>query len=228
MADLIRERAPNSLALGLLALLVSLCIGIPLGILVAVKAGTPADSGVRLVALLGASLPAFWLAYLAIWLFSVHLQWLPSVGRMTPSGIVLPVAILAVLPAARLVRLVRAVTLDVLGQDFVNVARSKGLSEFTILYRHVLPNALIPILSLVGLDFGLLVGSAVVVESVFSWPGLGRLGAEAAFAGDLPVLLGFVMVAGTVVIVANLTVDLAIASLDPRERDLVGSRGASY
>jgi len=221
--DLMRERAPNSLLLGSLALLLSLGIGIPLGILVAVKAGTPADDGVRALALLGASLPAFWLAYLAIWLFAVELQWLPAVGRMTPAGLVMPVIVLAILPTARLVRLVRAVALDVLAQDYVRVARAKGLSEFSILYRHVLPNALIPILSLVGLDFGLLVGSAVVVESVFSWPGLGRLGADAAFAGDLPVLLGFVMVAGTVVIVANLIVDLAIAWLDPRERDLAGA-----
>jgi ABC-type dipeptide/oligopeptide/nickel transport system permease component len=222
--ELLAPRLPASATLAGLALALAVALGIPLGVLVARRAGGPLDVGVRTVALLGSSLPAFWLALLAIWLFAARLHWVPALGSFTPTGIVLPALVLGVRPLARLLRLVRATTLEGLGQEYVTTARAKGVSPPRVLVRHVLPNTLGPVLTVIGLDGAALLANAAVVEWIFAWPGLGRLGVDAALAGDVPVLMAFVLIVGWVVVAINLLVDVAVAALDPRER--VRSTGA--
>jgi ABC-type dipeptide/oligopeptide/nickel transport system permease component len=218
VSELLAQRLPASATLASLALALAVATGIPLGVLVARSAGGRLDLGVRLVALLGSSLPAFWLALLAIWLFAARLHWVPALGSFTPAGIVLPALVLGVRPLGRLLRLVRATTLEVLGLDYVTTARAKGVLPLLVLTRHVLPNTLGPILTVVGLDGAALLANAAVIEWVFAWPGLGRLGVDAALAGDLPVLMAFVLIVGWVVVAINLLVDVASAALDPRQR----------
>lgn len=218
VTQMLRERLPASVALAGVAMALSAGIGIPLGMLVAVRAGTWLDAAVRVVTLLGASLPAFWLALFGIWLFAVELKWVSALGSFTPRGMALPALVLALRPMARLIRLMRSTTLETLGDEYVRTARSKGLSGPAILRRHVLPNALLPILSVLGLDFTALLANGAVVEWVFAWPGIGRLGVDAALSGDLPVIMGFVLLTGWSVILVNLTVDLLHVYMDPRQR----------
>ena len=212
------QRLPASLALALLALVLAVVPGIILGLVVAVRAETWLDNTIRLWTTLAASLPNFWLAFLCIWLFAVKLNWVPALGSFSPVGILLPAIVLALRPMARIIRLMRATTLDVLNLDYVTVARSKGLSEPGILFSHVLPNAIVSVLAVIGLDFTSLMVNAAVIEWVFAWPGIGRLGVEAAFNSDLPVLMGFVVLSGWVVVLVNLSVDIAYSLVDPRPR----------
>lgn len=218
VAESIAERLPASLTLVVFALGLSIGIGVPLGVAAAVKTGTLLDAVIRLVTVLGASLPGFWLALLAMCLFAVELRWVPALGSFTPQGIILPMLILAVRPLGHITRLMRATTLDVFNRHFVAVARAKGLSDLTILRRHVVPNALLPIVTVIGLDFVNLLANAAVIEWVFGWPGIGRLGVDAALAGDLPVVMGFVLVVGWIVVFVNLIVDVSYRLLDPKQR----------
>jgi ABC-type dipeptide/oligopeptide/nickel transport system permease component len=218
VAESLVERLPASLTLVVLALGMSIGIGLPMGMVAAVKVGTWLDAIVRLVTVLGASLPGFWLALLAMWLFAVELRWVPALGSFTPQGIILPMLILAVRPIGHLTRLMRATTMDVLNQHYLAVARAKGLSDLTLLRRHVLPNALLPIVTVIGLDFVSLLANASVIEWVFGWPGIGRLGVDAALAGDLPVVMGFVLVVGWIVVLVNVIVDVSYGLLDPKQR----------
>lgn len=225
VAALLAERLPASAVLGLLALLVSVAVSLPLGIVSALRAGGLLDQAVRGVALLGASLPGFWLALIVIWLFAVQLKWVPALGSFTPLGIVLPMLVLAVRPLGRQLRLMRATTLDTLAMDHLTVARAKGLGRGAIVRRHVLPNAILPLVTVVGLDLPALVSSAVVVEFVFAWPGIGRLAADAALAGDAPVLMAFVLLVGVLVVASSFAVDVLSGAIDPRQR-LGGSAAA--
>ena len=225
VAALLAERLPPSATLGALALLLSVAVSVPLGMLAALRAGGVLDQVARVVALLGASLPGFWLALILMWLFAVQLKWVPALGSFTPLGMILPVLVLAVRPLGRQVRLLRATTLDTLSMDHLTVARAKGLSRGTILYRHVLPNAILPLVTVVGLDLPALVSSAVIVEFVFAWPGIGRLAADAALAGDAPVLMAFVLLVGVLVVVSSFLVDAASGMIDPRQR--TGTRVAA-
>lgn len=218
VADLLGQRLAASATLAALTLAVSVAIALPLGVLAAVRAGSWLDSAVRLITLLGASLPSFWLALLAMWLFAAELRWLPALGSFTPRGIILPAAVLTLRTVGLLVRLMRATVLDALAMQFVAVARAKGLRERVIVIRHVLPNALMPVLTVIGLDFAALLASAAVVEWVFAWPGIGRLGVDAALAGDAPVVMGFVLVVSIVVVTTNMLVDVAYGLVDPRLR----------
>lgn len=218
VAQMLVERLPASATLALVTLGLCVGIGLPLGVLAAVRAGSWVDVAARVTAMLGASLPGFWLALLAMWLFAAELRWVPALGSFTPRGIVLPALILALRPLARLTRLMRATTLDALRVEYVVVARSKGLAERTIIRRHVVLNALMPILAVLGLDFAALLANAAVIEWVFAWPGLGRLGVDAALAGDLPVVVGFVLLVGTTVVLVNALVDVAYGIVDPRQR----------
>jgi ABC-type dipeptide/oligopeptide/nickel transport system permease component len=218
VTELLADRLGASAVLALVTLAVSVAIALPLGVLAAVYAGSRLDSAVRLLTLLGASLPGFWLALLAMWLFAAELRWLPALGSFTPRGIVLPAAVLTLRTVGLLVRLMRASMLDALAMEFVAVARAKGLRRRTVVRRHVLPNALMPVLTVIGLDFAALLASAAVIEWVFAWPGIGRLGVDAALAGDVPVVMGFVLVVSLVVVAVNLLVDVSYGLVDPRQR----------
>ncbi len=218
VAELIREKLPPSLVLAAVALVASVAVSIPLGILSAVRANTAADDAIRVASLLGASLPSFWMALALMWLFAAQLQWLPALGSFSLRGIVLPALVLAIRTSALLVRVTRASVLESLHADYVFVARSKGVGSQHVLWRHVLPNAAIPILTVIGLDFGGLIAHATVIEWVFAWPGIGRLGVDAALANDTPVMLGFVLTASIVVLLVNLLTDIACGVADPRVR----------
>ncbi len=216
--DVIREKLAPSLVLAAVALVASVAVSIPLGMLSAVRANTPTDDVVRVLSLLGASLPSFWMALALMWLFAAQLQWLPALGSFSIRGIVLPALVLAIRTSALLVRVTRASVLESLHADYVVVARSKGLGAQRVLWRHVLPNAAIPILTVIGLDFGGLIAHATVIEWVFAWPGIGRLGVDAALASDTPVMLGFVLTASVIVLLVNLATDIAYGAADPRVR----------
>jgi ABC-type dipeptide/oligopeptide/nickel transport system permease component len=181
------------------------------------------DACIRALALFGASVPAFWLALMAMWLFSVELQLLPALGSFTPRGIILPAAVLTLRTIGLICRLMRTTMLDALAQDYVQVARAKGLHDRVVIRRHALPNASTPVLTVVGLDFAALFGEAAVVEWVFAWPGIGRLGVEAALNSDVPVVLGYVLLVSLVFVVVNFVVDLAYGLIDPRQRESAAS-----
>ncbi|GAB4194118.1 MAG: ABC transporter permease [Roseiflexaceae bacterium] len=219
VADLIRQRLPASLALAALATAISIGLALPLGVLMALRPGTWLDQLVRIATLLGTALPGFWLALLAIWLFAVTLRWVPALGSFTPQGIILPALVLALQPLGRLTRLVRALMLDVLSAEYIRVARAKGLRPATVLLRHALPNALLPVTTMIGLDIIGLIAEAAVIEWVFAWPGIGRLSVEAALAGDLPVLMAVITMIGGLVVLINLAVDIGAGMLDPRQRE---------
>lgn len=218
VAELIGERLIPSALLAGIVITVSVMVSLPLGILAATRAGGPADAAIRVLTLLGASVPGFWLALLAMWLFSVRLGWLPALGSYTPAGIVLPVLVLSLRTCGMLTRLTRAEMLETLHMDYMRTALSKGLSYRRTVLRHGLPNALIPLLTVIGLDFAALLAHAAIVEWVFAWPGIGRLGVEAALAGDVPVVLGFALIIAVVVVVTNFVIDFAYEIADPRQR----------
>jgi nickel transport system permease protein len=219
VAEILGERLPPSLLLATVSLAIGVLISVPLGIASALRRGTLVDALIRPLSLAGAAMPAFWVALLAIWLFAAELHWLPALGAPTAAGIVLPAGVLALRSLGLLTRLTRAAMLDALDLPHVVVAHGKGLPPRTVVLRHVLRNASAPIVAAIALDFAAFVAHAAVIEWVFAWPGIGRTGVEAAIAGDMPLLLGFVLVAGAVVIVANLVADLIAAIGDPRLRE---------
>jgi ABC-type dipeptide/oligopeptide/nickel transport system permease component len=218
VAELVQQRLPASIALTVASVALSVGVGIPLGLLLAARSGGALDLGVRALALLGGSLPGFGLALFGMWLFAARLHWIPALGTFTPTGIVLPAIVLAVRPLGRIIRLVRAGTLDLSSLEFVRSARAKGLSETVVFWRHLLPNVMPIVLTVIGLDLTALFANAAVVEWVFAWPGLGRLGADAALAGDVPVLQAFVLVVGALVVTINLVADIVATRVDPRLR----------
>lgn len=218
VTETLRAKLPASLVLSAVAVTLSVAISVPLGMLVAVYVNTWLDDAVRVVTLLGGSLPSFWMALAFMWLFAAYLQWLPALGGFTPRGIVLPALVLTIRTSALLVRVTRAAVLESLRADYVTVARAKGLGPVRVVWRHVLPNAAIPIITVIGLDFAGLLAHATVIEWVFAWPGIGRLGVDAVLANDTPMLMGFVLVASCTVLFVNLVVDIAYGIADPRLR----------
>lgn len=217
--QLIGEKAPATLKLGGLAFAFAVSLGVPLGVISAVKRGSPWDYLARGLAILGQALPSFWIGIVAILVFAVQLHWLPSLGRGESwREFVLPVVTLAWLPLAGYVRLTRSAMLDTLDSEYVKLARAKGVTYWAVIGKHALRNALIAPLTLSGLLLaGLLTGS-VVVETVFSWPGMGRLALQSVYNNDFPVLSGVVLIFTAVYVAANLTVDILYAVLDPRIR----------
>jgi peptide/nickel transport system permease protein len=213
--ELVLERLPATLELTLGALLLSVIVAIPLGIVAAVKRGSAIDWFASLTAVGGQSTPIFLLGILLIVVFSVHLRWLPSSGREKP---ILPMVTLAAYSLPLTTRILRSSLLDVLGQDYIRTARSKGLSERTILYRHSLRNAMIPVVTVVGLRMGMLIGGAVITEKVFGYPGVGRLALQALAYRDFPVIQAFIAVVVLMVTMLNLIVDILYGRLDPRVR----------
>jgi ABC-type dipeptide/oligopeptide/nickel transport system permease component len=218
VAALIRERLPATVELTVAALLIAVVVAIPAGIVSAVKRGSALDRLAMVGAVAGQAVPIFWLALLLIAFFGVYLRWLPVFGRGSLAHLVLPAVSLSTVILGRLARLVRSSMLEVLGQDYVRTARAKGVGEVRVLAGHALKNAAVPIVTLLGLQFAQLLGGAVVTETIFAWPGIGRLVVEAIFNRDFPVVQGVVLVVSLIFVAVNLLVDLAYAALDPRIR----------
>ena len=209
-------RFPATLQLAVAGLGVGLCIALPLGILAAVRRGSSVDHLSRVAALAGASLPSFWLGFLLIIVFAVKLRMLPVAGRGTIQHLVLPAVTLGFGMAAPLTRLTRSSMLEVLGDDYIQTARAKGLRERTVVLRHGFRNALIPVVTVAGMSFGHLLGGAVIVETVFAWPGVGKFVVDSILARDYPLIQGYVLFMGTLFVLINLAVDVMYAWLDPR------------
>ena len=218
VVELYLERLPNSLLLAAVAMAFSLLIGIPSGILAAVRVGKFWDNAGKLFALLGLSLPSFWVGLVMILLFTVYLGWLPSSGSGTALHVVMPAFALGWYFAAAHMRLTRSSMLEVLGSEYVKLARLKGLPEALVIAKHAFKNALIPVLTLAGINLVIMVNVAVVVETVFAWPGVGRLLYEGIAFRDFPVVQGVVLLGGVMIIAVNLLVDAVYAVIDPRIR----------
>ncbi len=218
VTQLMTERLPRTLELTLVALALAVVTAIPAGILSALMRGRLLDQLTMVVAVSGQALPIFWLSLLLIWLFALKLGWLPVFGYGTPAHLILPAISLSTIVVGRLARIVRASMLEVLGQDYIRTARGKGLGEGRVIARHGLQNAAIPIVTVIGLQLGQLLGGAVVTESVFAWPGVGSLAAQAVFDRDFPVVQGVTLVTSFIFVVANLAVDIAYVALNPRIR----------
>jgi peptide/nickel transport system permease protein len=214
----IGENLASTAQLALAAMLVAVGIGIPLGLLAALSRNSWLDVASMGTALLGVSMPSFWLGLLLIFVFSLHLAWFPATGGGDLHHLVLPAVTLGMIAAAIIARLTRSSMLEVLGQDYVRTARAKGLGSFSVVVRHALKNALIPIITIFGLQFGNLLAGAVIVETVFSRPGLGRLIVGGILNKDFPLVQGVVLFVATIYVLINLLVDVAYAYADPRIR----------
>ncbi len=216
IVDLLIERIPATLYLSLVSLIVAIGLALPLGLVAAVRQHTPLDYGAMGFALFGMSIPNFWMGPLLILVGALWLGWFPVSGREGWNSVVLPALTLGTAMAAILARMIRSSVLEVLGEDFMRTARAKGLSPTRAVLHHALPNALLPILTLLGLQLGGLLGGAVITETVFAWPGLGLLMIEAIQQRDYPVVQAAVLCISTTYIVVNLLTDLLYAWLDPR------------
>ncbi len=216
--DILLERLPATLELGVAALLVALLVAVPLGVLAAVKQGTAWDVGSMGVALLGVSIPNFWMGPMLILVGALWLGWFPVSGRAGVASLILPALTLGTAMASILSRMIRSTLLEVLHEDFMRTARSKGLSEWTVTLRHGLRNALLPVLTLLGLQLGALLGGAVITETVFAWPGIGSLIVEAIHRRDYPVVQAVVLCISLSYVTLNMLTDLVYAWIDPRVR----------
>jgi peptide/nickel transport system permease protein len=216
--ELYLSRLPASLLLASAAMAFSLLVGIPTGIIAAVRVNQWWDSVGKIFALLGLSMPSFWVGLIMILFFSVYLGWLPSSGSGTVLHLVMPAIALGWVFAASHMRLTRSSMLDVLGSEYVKLARLKGLPEALVISKHAFKNALIPVLTLAGINLVIMVNVAVVVETVFAWPGVGRLLYEGIAFRDFPVVQATVLLGGVMIVVVNLLVDILYAVIDPRIR----------
>ncbi|MFP4126315.1 MAG: ABC transporter permease [Alphaproteobacteria bacterium] len=215
--DILLTRFPPTLLLAATSLAIAVVVGMTLGFFAAYKRGTVWDAAAMVTAIAGVSMPHFWLGLLLLFFFSLQLGWLPVAGSDWRS-LILPALTLGLSNAAVLARLTRSAMLDIFDQDFVRTAKAKGLPKTLVLYRHALRAGLVPIVSLLGLQFAYMMGGAIVVENVFAWNGVGRLAIEAVFARDYPLIQGFILGFAIVVAVVTLVIDLLYALLDPRIR----------
>jgi peptide/nickel transport system permease protein len=216
--DVFFSRLPNTLAIIPWAILLAMSVGIPLGVVASLNRGNFLDRAAGAIAVMGIATPSFWLGIVLIFVFSVELGWLPS-GRMGgPEHYVLPVITLAAFLVAGSMRLVRSSMLEVMDSEFVKLARIKGLSEGVVIWKHCLRNALIPVLTLWGVFVGNLITGAIIVETVFAWPGIGRLTYEAVIYRDFPLLQAIIILKAMLILVINLSVDILYAYVDPRIR----------
>ena len=214
--DEIKARFPYTFVLTVTSLGIAIVIGLVAGILSAVYKDSIIDALAMIFALAGLSMPAFWLGLLLIYVFAVQLGWFPVLGEMSARGMVLPSITLGVIASAVLARIVRSSMLEVLNEDYVRSARAKGLTERTVIVRHALKNALIPILTVIGLQFGGLLSGAFVIEVVFAWHGIGELAVIALQRRDFPLIQGVILVVATTYVLVNLIVDVLYALVDPR------------
>jgi len=214
----IMARLPNTLLLALASILIATVLGVLAGIIAGVRQNSKFDYLSMLVALFGLSMPVFWLGLMLMLLFSIKLEWLPAVGAESFKHLILPAITLGANSMAIIARMTRSSMLEVIRLDYIRTARAKGLKENTVISRHALKNALIPVVTVIGLQTGILLGGAVLTEIVFAWPGIGRLLVEAILARDYPVVQGVVLVVASMFIFVNLIVDILYAYLDPRIR----------
>src|SRR5512146_1338652 len=211
---LVLERLPATFELAGAGLLIALTLAIPAGIVSAVRRNTTVDYGSTVVALLGQAMPTFWLGIMLIRVFSVRLNWLPSSGRGSLEHLILPAITLGLFTTARITRLTRSGMLEVLGQDYIRTARAKGVGERPVVWKHALKNASIPIVTIVGT----VLGGSVITETIFAWPGVGRLSVQAIFNRDYPVVQSAVFLLASTFVIVNLLVDVVYTYLDPRIR----------
>ncbi len=214
--QVILDKLPATLELALAAMVLTLLIALPLGIVAAVKKGSLTDRSAMLASLVGISMPNFWLGPLLIILFSLKLGWLPVSGREGAASVILPAVTLGTALAALLSRMTRSAMLDVLGEDYLRTARAKGLPERAVILKHALRNALLPVLTIVGLQLGALLSGAVITEIVFAWPGIGSLLIQSIHTRDYPLVQGCVLVIALGYVAANFLTDLLYAVVDPR------------
>jgi len=215
--DLLLVRLPNTLLLAVTAMAVAAAIGIPAGFIAAYNRGTWIDSAVMMGAIAGISVPHFWLGLLLMFWFSVSLGWLPVAGT-GPLSLILPALTLGLSNAAIMARMMRSGMIDVMGQDFVRTAHAKGLPRGIVLRRHVMLASLIPVVTMMGMQFAYLMGGAIVVENIFAWNGIGRLAIQAIFQRDYPIIQGFVLIFAATVVSVMFVLDVVYALLDPRIR----------
>jgi len=217
VARLLFERLPNTFALAVAGLGVALVLGVPLGFLAAVNRGRLADTAVMVIAVLGVSIPGFWLGLVMIQVFSVGLGWFPVAGT-DAKNLVLPALTLGLVYCALVARMTRSALIEILSEDYIRTARARGLREWQVLAVHALKPALISIVTVVGLVFAYLMGGQVIIENVFSWNGIGRLAVQAMLQRDYPMIQGFIIVFATSVVAVSMTLDILYGFLDPRMR----------
>jgi ABC-type dipeptide/oligopeptide/nickel transport system permease component len=215
---LVLERLPATFELAGAGLGIALALAIPAGILSAVRRNTAVDYVSTVLALLGQAMPTFWLGIMLILVFSVQLGWLPSSGRGDLAHLILPATTLGLFTTARITRLTRSGMLEVLGQDYIRTARAKGVGEPPVVWKHALRNASIPIVTIVGIELGTLLGGSVITETIFAWPGVGRLSVQAIFNRDYPVVQAAVFILASTFVMLNFAVDMLYTFLDPRIR----------
>lgn len=218
VGQMVIDQIPATLRLTFAGMAVAIVIGLLAGVVAAVKASTWIDSLIMVISTLGVAIPSFWFALLLISAFSVHFHWFPAAGGQGFKPLVLPAVTLGFSGAAVIARLTRSSMLEVLRQDYVGTARAKGLTERTVIFRHALRNALIPVITVAGLQFGSLLSGAVIIETVFARQGIGRLAVDAILNKDYPLVQGTILVTATAYVLVNLLVDLLYATLDPRLR----------
>jgi peptide/nickel transport system permease protein len=216
--DLIRDRLPNSIKLALVSLLITISLAFPLGVMAAVKKGTAVDTLANLIAVLGQSLPQFWVGIVLIQVFAVYLRWLPVAGTGSLWHYILPGFTLGWFLVAGIMRLLRSSMLDVLDSEFVKLARIKGVSGWAVVWKHALKNAIMPVLTFAAIYLAILITGAILVETVFAWPGIGQLIYQGIVYRDFPVIQAVVLLTAVIVVSVNFVVDIAYAYLDPRIR----------
>jgi peptide/nickel transport system permease protein len=216
--DEVLKALPNTLALGAITMAIASLIGLVLGIVAALQPNSPVDRSILLYVAVAQSTPNFWLGVILVLFFAIRLRWLPAIDLTGPKSFVLPVATFVVTLTPLLIRAVRQSFLETLGEDFIRAARARGLSERRVLLLHTLKVAAIPLITLIGLQAGFVLGGAFVVESIFNWPGLGKLTLDAMASRDFPMIQGGVLVAAIIFVLVNFIVDLLYAALDPRIR----------
>lgn len=215
---LVWERMPATAELSAAAMLIALVIAIPAGLISARKRGTWADALTSVISVVGQSMPAFWIGVMLIIVFAVQLRLLPATGRGETLSLVLPAITLGLWPMARIARVLRSSMLEVMHEDYVRTAYAKGLGERVVLVRHQMRNALIPVVTVTALTFGAILGGTVITESVFAWPGVGRLALEAIYNRDFPLMQATVLVVASIFVLINFALDLIYVWLDPRIR----------
>lgn len=215
--DVILQRLPNTLALAIVAMVIAIALGLPAGFFAAYRQGSWIDASLMAISVGGVSIPHFWLGLMLMLVFALDLGWLPVSGT-GPLNIVLPAMTLGLSNAAIVARMTRSSMIDVMQQDFVRTAEAKGLPKSVVLSRHVLRAGLLPVITMMGLQFAFMMGGAVVVENIFAWNGVGRMAVDAIFQRDYPVIQGFILTFAVVVVVVSIALDAVYAMLDPRIR----------
>lgn len=214
--ELVMERMPATIQLTLAAMVIALLVAIPVGIISAIRRNSLLDHIGMTGALLGQSTPVFWLGIMLILIFSVTIQWFPSSGRGEIQHLVLPAITLGMFTMARTARMMRSSMLEVMGQEYMKTAKAKGLSPGMVILKHALKNAAIPVVTIIGMELGTLLGGAVITETIFAWPGVGRLAVQAIYNRDYPVVQAAVFLLASIFVLVNLVVDLLYTYLDPR------------